>query len=283
MNCTNINTAAEILNTFRACNNPGEEIELFECLATRDEPPIGAFVEIVKVIKLEPILALTIQAFGKITNPDIKAQLKESTDLLELLSQKVESVSSDLIKWSAATAIEEIGFDFLLIAQYLSETPKAIADRLAIVKLQELNEKDIVGTDKYKKLVCFWTYNNWKKLMENEINFILALGLNNKITNSIVQGKVYRGRVVRIIPIGVFVEIMPGKEGFVHISQFAEYRVHNIENLISNGDQLIVKVREIDNKGRINLTRIDIKELEFSRSYGNCYPEWVNKRLAILR
>jgi len=138
----NINTAAEILNAFREYDSLREKVELFNSLATRPDPPIEAFVELVKAIKLETVLALTILAFGKIASPEIKSQLKESTDLLELLSQKIESGSSDLIQWSAATAIEEIGFDFLLVSQYLSEDPKTIIDNLLERREKDLSDKN---------------------------------------------------------------------------------------------------------------------------------------------
>lgn len=124
MDCNNLHTAAEVLEAFRACSDTGEEIELFECLATRPEPPLEAFVEILKNIPLEPVLALTIQAFGKITNADIKARLKQSDDLLEMLSRQAQSGSTDLIRWAAATAIEEVGFDFIAVSRYLSQEPK---------------------------------------------------------------------------------------------------------------------------------------------------------------
>jgi polyribonucleotide nucleotidyltransferase len=51
---------------------------------------------------------------------------------------------------------------------------------------------------------------------------------------------------------------MPGKEGMIHISQLAEYRVGKVEDEVAVGDEVVVKVREIDNKGRLNLTRLNI-------------------------
>lgn len=78
------------------------------------------------------------------------------------------------------------------------------------------------------------------------------------MTRKLSAGDVYVGRVTRIIPIGAFVEFLPGKEGMIHISQIAEYRVGRVEDELSVGDEVIVKVREIDQKGRINLTRLGI-------------------------
>ncbi len=78
------------------------------------------------------------------------------------------------------------------------------------------------------------------------------------MTRKLNEGDVYVGRVTRIIPIGAFVEFLPGKEGMIHISQLADYRVGKVEDEVGVGDEVIIKVREIDNKGRINLTRLGI-------------------------
>lgn len=82
----------------------------------------------------------------------------------------------------------------------------------------------------------------------------IILGMTRKLN----EGDVYAGKVTRVIPIGAFVEFLPGKEGMVHISQLADYRVGKVEDEVAVGDEVIVKVREIDGKGRINLTRLGI-------------------------
>ena len=78
------------------------------------------------------------------------------------------------------------------------------------------------------------------------------------MTRKLNEGDVYAGRVNRIIPIGAFIEFLPGKEGMVHISQLADHRVARVEDELTIGDEVIVKIREVDNKGRINLTRLGI-------------------------
>lgn len=85
-----------------------------------------------------------------------------------------------------------------------------------------------------------------------------AYNIIHGMTRQLNPGDVYVGRVTRIIPIGAFAEILPGKEGMIHISQIADYRVPKVEDELAIGDEVIVKVREIDNKGRINLTRLNI-------------------------
>jgi polyribonucleotide nucleotidyltransferase len=85
-----------------------------------------------------------------------------------------------------------------------------------------------------------------------------AIQIVQGLTRRLNEGDVYLGRVTRIIPIGAFVELLPGKEGMIHISQLADYRVGKVEDEVGVGDEVIVKVREIDNKGRVNLTRLGI-------------------------
>ncbi|MDR1511807.1 MAG: polyribonucleotide nucleotidyltransferase [Endomicrobium sp.] len=67
-------------------------------------------------------------------------------------------------------------------------------------------------------------------------------------------GKVYKGRIVRVMPFGAFAEILPGKEGLIHISQLSERHVKKVEDVIKEGDEVKVKVIEIDSQGRINLS-----------------------------
>ncbi len=74
------------------------------------------------------------------------------------------------------------------------------------------------------------------------------------LTRRVSEGEVFQGSVTRVIPIGAFVEILPGKEGMIHISQLSEARVEKVEDVVNVGDQVTVRVREIDNRGRINLT-----------------------------
>ena len=78
------------------------------------------------------------------------------------------------------------------------------------------------------------------------------------MTRKLNEGEVYLGKVTRIIQIGAFVEVLPGKEGMIHISQLSDSRVARVEDELTLGDEVVVKVREIDNKGRLNLTRLNI-------------------------
>jgi polyribonucleotide nucleotidyltransferase len=82
------------------------------------------------------------------------------------------------------------------------------------------------------------------------------------LTRRVSEGEMFSGSVTRVIPIGAFVEILPGKEGMIHISQLSEARVETVEDVVNVGDQVTVRVREIDNRGRINLTLRGVPQQE---------------------
>ena len=84
-----------------------------------------------------------------------------------------------------------------------------------------------------------------------------AINIINTIANDPEIGAIYRGKVVKIMNFGAFVEIAPGKDGLVHISKLDKSRVEKVEDVVSVGDEIVVKVMEIDDQGRINLSRKD--------------------------
>lgn len=82
------------------------------------------------------------------------------------------------------------------------------------------------------------------------------------LTRRVSEGETFSGAVTRVIPIGAFVEILPGKEGMIHISQLSEARVEKVEDVVKVGDVVTVRVREIDNRGRINLSLRGVPQQE---------------------
>ncbi len=82
-----------------------------------------------------------------------------------------------------------------------------------------------------------------------------AVEMIERLTKEVAAGEIYMGKVTRLMKFGAFVEILPGKEGLVHISQLAKERVEKVEDVVKVGDEIMVKVTEIDKQGRINLSR----------------------------
>ncbi len=82
-----------------------------------------------------------------------------------------------------------------------------------------------------------------------------AIDMINKIVKEVEVGDIYLGKVTRITNFGAFVDVLNGKEGLLHISNIARERVNKVEDVLALGDEILVKVMEIDNQGRINLSR----------------------------
>ena len=82
-----------------------------------------------------------------------------------------------------------------------------------------------------------------------------AIEMIENLTREAKVGEIYTGKVVRIMDFGAFVEILPGKDGLVHISELANYHVPKVEDEVNLGDEITVMVKEIDAMGRINLSR----------------------------
>ncbi|SHE63549.1 polyribonucleotide nucleotidyltransferase [Clostridium fallax] len=84
-----------------------------------------------------------------------------------------------------------------------------------------------------------------------------AIKIIEGLTKEVKVGEIYLGKVIKIAQFGAFVEILPNKEGLVHISKLDVNRVNKVEDIVSVGDEILVKVTDIDNQGRINLSRKD--------------------------
>ena len=82
-----------------------------------------------------------------------------------------------------------------------------------------------------------------------------AIDIIESLTKEVEVGTIYTGKVSRILNFGAMVEILPGKEGLVHISELADYRVGKVEDIVKIGDEVMVKVVGIDDMGRVNLSR----------------------------
>jgi polyribonucleotide nucleotidyltransferase len=158
------------------------------------------------------------------------------------------------------------------IIDMLSETidrPRAelskYAPRMIVIKIDPAKIKDVIGPGgKVINKIIADTGVEKIDIDDDGSVFITSLDgesgekakqIVENLTKEVTVGETYRGTVTRIINIGAFVQIFPGKEGLVHISQLAPTRVERVEDVVKVGDEVMVKVTEIDNQGRINLSR----------------------------
>ena len=80
------------------------------------------------------------------------------------------------------------------------------------------------------------------------------------ITEDVEIGKVYAGKVMKVVDFGAFIEVLPGKQGLLHVSQFCNERIENVYDHIGEGQNLQVRVLDIDNQGRVKLTKIGVEQ-----------------------
>ncbi|GAA3588775.1 polyribonucleotide nucleotidyltransferase [Marinobacter xestospongiae] len=103
---------------------------------------------------------------------------------------------------------------------------------------------------------------NVKIYAEDQASAQAAMKRVQEITAEIEVGAIYSGRVERIVDFGAFVNILPGKDGLVHISQISERRIENVTDELSEGQEVLVKVLDVDNRGRVKLSMKEVKEGE---------------------
>ena len=97
--------------------------------------------------------------------------------------------------------------------------------------------------------------------------------INEGLATGLEPGRVMKGKVVRIMNFGAFVELAPNKDGMVHISKLSDKRVEKVEDVVNIGDEVTVRVIEVDKMGRINLTmkpadmdpNVDVSTLDSGR------------------
>jgi polyribonucleotide nucleotidyltransferase len=139
------------------------------------------------------------------------------------------------------------------------------APRMIVVKIDPAKIKDVIGPGgKIINKIIADTGVQKIDIEDDGSVFITSLDgasgdkakeIVENLTREVRVGETYLGTVTRIISIGAFVQILPGKEGLVHISQLAPNRVDKVEDVVKLGDEVTVKVMEIDGQGRINLSR----------------------------
>lgn len=146
------------------------------------------------------------------------------------------------------------------------EEVSSYAPKTSIIQIDPEKIRDVIGTG--GKVINKIIADTGVKIdiKENGTVFVsspdhdgvnAALKIIEGITKEVQVGEVYLGKVTKITTFGAFVEVLPNKEGLVHISKLAKERVNKVEDVVTVGDEILVKVVEIDNQGRVNLSRKD--------------------------
>jgi polyribonucleotide nucleotidyltransferase len=180
---------------------------------------------------------------------------------------KVDGITIDIMREALAQAKKAR----LSIIDKLKETlpaarteMSAFAPRMIVLTIPPDKIKDVIGPGG-KVINKIIADTGVKMDIENDGHVYIsapdgvaaekAKAMVESLTKSVQVGETYLGTVTRLMNFGAFVAILPGKEGLVHISQLAPQRVERVEDVVKIGDQIMVKVVEIDSQGRINLSR----------------------------
>ena len=159
------------------------------------------------------------------------------THILQLMNSTIASPRSEISKYAPKNIVFSIPKEKIgeVIGPGGKTIRKIIADLDVTIDIEDDGKVTISGTDTHK--------------VDQAQNIIQT------IVQEVEVGKTYLGKVKRITNFGAFVEVLPGKEGLVHISKLSRQRVRKVEDVVKVGDEITVKVLEIDNQGRINLVR----------------------------
>jgi polyribonucleotide nucleotidyltransferase len=181
---------------------------------------------------------------------------------------KVQGITLQIMREAMEEARKSRHFIIDKLAETIAgprEELSPYAPRMIVMKIDPAKIKDVIGPGgKIINKIIADTGVEKIDIEDDGSVFITSLDgasgdkakqIVENITKEVVVGETYLGTVTRVIAIGAFVQILPGKEGLVHISQLAPNRVEKVEDVVKVGDEVMVKVMEIDGQGRINLSR----------------------------
>ena len=180
---------------------------------------------------------------------------------------KVDGLTKDILQAALAQAKKGRAFILGKMLECISEPRKQLkkyAPKITTIKVNPEKIKDIIGPG--GKVIKKIVEDTGAQIDINDDGTVYIAAADSASADAAIKtiqditaepevGQVYTGKVTRIMNFGAFVEFMPGREGLVHISQLAKERVEKVEDVVSVGDEIVVKLVEIDSKGRLNLSR----------------------------
>lgn len=180
---------------------------------------------------------------------------------------KIKGLSRDILDQALKQAHEGRIFIMGKMLEAISEPRKELspyAPRIISMHIDPDKIRDVIGPG--GKMIKQITEETGAKIDIDDSGLVYIASVDakggeaakdwiEKLTKDVEVGATYVGKVTRIMNFGAFVEVLPGKEGLVHISQLAKERVENVEDVVHVGDEIMVKCVEIDEKGRVNLSR----------------------------
>lgn len=233
---------------------------------------MGLIKEDEKILVLTDILGME-DHYGDM---DFKVAGTENGITAFQMDVKISGINYEIFKHALEQAKQARLFILKKMSETISEPKKELsshAPRIYTIKVKPEKIRDIIGTGgKVIKSIIEETgvkidiedkEGIVKIASPDEASAEKAIEIIKGITQEAEPGKIYMGRVTRIVDFGAFVEILPGVEGLLHISQIADKRIQKVSEILKIGDQIPVKVIEIDELGRTRLSRKEaLREIE---------------------
>lgn len=180
---------------------------------------------------------------------------------------KVDGLTKDILHDALQQAKKGRAFILGKMLECIPEPRKQLkkyAPKITTIKVNPDKIKDIIGPG--GKVIKKIVEDTGAQIDINDDGTVYIAAANSESADAAIKtiqditaepevGKIYTGKVTRIMNFGAFVEFMPGREGLVHISQLVKERVAKVEDVVNVGDEIVVKLVEIDSKGRMNLSR----------------------------
>ena len=191
---------------------------------------------------------------------------------------KIEGITEEIMEIALGQALEARTFILEEMAKVISTSRKDVsanAPSMAAIKIDTDKIRDVIGkggatirsiTENTGATVDIDDDGNVKVFGTDQDSRDAALAMIEEITAEAEVGRIYKGKIARIVDFGAFVTILPGKDGLLHISQIADERVENVKDFLSEGQDVDVKVLDVDARGRIKLSIKEIKEGESSEA-----------------
>jgi len=187
---------------------------------------------------------------------------------------KIQGITEEIMEQAleqAHTARNHILGEMNKVISTARETVSENAPAMAMIKIDPDKIRDVIGkggavirgiTEATGASVDIDDDGNVRIYGEDAVSRDAALDMVNEITAEAEVGRIYNGKVARIVDFGAFVTILPGKDGLVHISQISQERVENVNEFLEEGQDVLVKVLDTDARGRIKLSIKEISEEE---------------------
>ncbi len=187
---------------------------------------------------------------------------------------KIQGITEEIMEIAleqANTARKHILGEMNKVISKSRETVSENAPSMAMLKIDPDKIRDVIGkggavirgiTEDTGASVDIDDDGNVRIYGEDSASRDAAIEMVNAITAEAEVGRIYRGKVARIVDFGAFVTILPGKDGLVHISQISDERVESVEDHLSEGQEILVKCLDLDARGRIKLSMKEISDEE---------------------